>query len=46
MSGTLSPSSCALRALATVLEPIVGSVYFSPEAHAAYESLGFAASPG
>ncbi len=34
------------RALATALEPVVGSVYFAPEAHAAYAALGFGPSPG
>jgi hypothetical protein len=33
------------RALAGALEPFVGQVFFSPECHAAYESLGFAGSP-
>ena len=34
------------RALAAVLEPIVGQVYFSPECHANYVALGFAPSRG
>lgn len=34
------------RALAAALEPFSAQVYFSPECHAAYEQLGFAASPG
>jgi hypothetical protein len=34
------------RRLATVLEPVIGQVYFSPECHREYESLGFGASPG
>jgi hypothetical protein len=34
------------RALATALEPVVGSVYFSPEAHERYTRLGFGPSPG
>ena len=34
------------RQLASLLEPIVGQVYFSPECHAEYEALGFAPSPG
>ena len=34
----------AARALASALEPIVGQVYFSPECHANYTALGFAAS--
>jgi len=29
------------RRLASVLEPVVGQVYFSPECHANYEALGF-----
>ena len=33
------------RTLATTLEPCIGQVYFSPECHAAYEALGFGASP-
>jgi hypothetical protein len=36
---------CA-RTLAATLEPVVGQVFFSPEAHANYEQLGFAPSPG
>jgi hypothetical protein len=35
-----------LRALSAVVEPVVGSVYFSPEAHNAYHQLGFEPSPG
>ena len=48
----MSPASdavdCGLasRALATVLEPVVASVYFGPEAHEAYAALGFGPSPG
>jgi hypothetical protein len=34
------------RTLAAAIEPVVGQVFFSPEAHAAYERLGFAPSPG
>jgi len=34
------------RHLRDVLEPVAAQVYFSPEAHAAYEALGFGASPG
>ena len=33
------------RTLAANLEPCIGQVYFSPEAHAAYEALGFGPSP-
>lgn len=36
----------ALRALAAVLEPIVGSVYFAKEAHEAYVALGHGPTPG
>jgi hypothetical protein len=34
------------RALAKVIEPIVGQVYFSPECHRRYAALGFNDSPG
>lgn len=34
------------RRLAVALEPVAGQVYFSPEAHANYERLGFGPSPG
>jgi hypothetical protein len=34
------------RRLAMAIEPVTGQVYFSPEAHTAYEALGFAPSPG
>jgi hypothetical protein len=34
------------RALATALEPVVGSVYFAPEAHELYAQLGFGPSSG
>src|SRR6185436_9729286 len=27
-------------------EPVIGQVYFSPECHSGYESLGFGPSPG
>jgi hypothetical protein len=37
--------SARARTLAVTLEPCIGQVYFSPEAHAAYEALGFGASP-
>ena len=33
------------RELAASLEPFVGQVYFAPEAHRAYEALGFGGSP-
>jgi hypothetical protein len=34
------------RAMAASLEPCVGQVYFAPECHAEYESLGFSGSRG
>jgi hypothetical protein len=34
------------RTLAATIEPVVGQVFFSPEAHKNYEQLGFAPSPG
>lgn len=34
------------RRLGSVLEPVVGQVYFSPECHANYVALGFDPSPG
>jgi hypothetical protein len=36
----------ATRKLAMALEPVAGQVYFSPECHAAYATLGFSPSPG
>jgi hypothetical protein len=36
----------AARALGAALEPVIGQVYFSPEAHRAYAQLGFDASAG
>jgi hypothetical protein len=42
---TLSTQSRQARRIAAALEPCIGQVYFAPEAHAAYESLGFAPSP-
>jgi hypothetical protein len=33
------------RRLGSVLEPVVGQVYFAPECHRAYEALGFDGSP-
>lgn len=33
--------SGAARRLGSILEPVVGQVYFSPECHANYEALGF-----
>src|SRR5690242_5259038 len=35
-----------LRALSAVLEPVVGAVYFAPEAHEALHQVGFDPSPG
>lgn len=34
------------RRLGGALEPVIGQVFFSPEAHAGYQGLGFAPSPG
>lgn len=34
------------RRLGGALEPVIGSVYFAPEAHANYAALGFDPSPG
>ena len=34
------------RRLGSVLEPVIGQVYFSPECHANYVALGFDPSPG
>jgi len=34
------------RRLGGALEPVIGQVYFSPEAHRAYAALGFDPSPG
>lgn len=36
----------AARRLAAAIEPFAACVYFAPECHAAYETLGFGASPG
>lgn len=44
MDSTDAPT--AARALGGALEPVIGQVYFSPEAHAGYEALGFDPSPG
>ncbi|CAB4886915.1 unannotated protein [freshwater metagenome] len=38
--------SVLARKLGSLLEPLTGQVYFSPECHANYEALGFDASPG
>lgn len=42
----LSTTSRLARRLGSVLEPVVGQVYFSPECHANYVALGFDPSPG
>jgi Helix-turn-helix family len=42
----LSTTSRLARRLGSVLEPVVGQVYFSPECHSNYEELGFDPSPG
>lgn len=34
------------RAIAKVIEPVVGQVYFAPECHDRYAALGFSPSPG
>ena len=39
-------ASLAARTLGSLLEPVTGQVYFSPECHANYAALGFDASPG
>lgn len=43
---TVSEQHARTRARSVALEPVAGSVYFAPEAHAAYAELGFGASPG
>jgi hypothetical protein len=42
----LSERSRTARRLGSVLEPVIGQVYFSPECHANYVALGFDPSPG
>lgn len=44
----IDPNTLSVRArtLGSVLEPVVGQVYFSPECHANYVALGFDPSPG
>ena len=42
---SLSTISQAARRLGSVLEPVVGQVYFSPECHENYVKLGFEPSP-
>ena len=41
-----SDFSQVARRLGSVLEPVIGQVYFSPECHANYVALGFDPSPG
>ncbi len=42
----ISTTSRLARRLGSVLEPVVGQVYFSPECHQRYVALGFDPSPG
>lgn len=44
----MDPTTLSARArqLGSVIEPLTGQVYFSPECHANYEALGFDASSG
>jgi Helix-turn-helix family len=42
----VTPESKTARQLGSVLEPVTGQVYFSPECHRNYEALGFAPSQG
>lgn len=42
----ISRESQTARRLASVLEPVIGQVYFSPECHDNYVELGFDPSPG
>lgn len=42
----ISTTSRLARRLGSVLEPVVGQVYFSPECHRNYVALGFDPSPG
>jgi hypothetical protein len=42
----ISATSHLARRLGSVLEPVIGQVYFSPECHANYVGLGFDPSPG
>ena len=44
--GETSTLSTTARTLASLLEPVVGQVYFAPECHEAYADLGFNPSPG
>ena len=38
--------STRARTLGSLLEPLTGQVYFSPECHTNYVAFGFDASPG
>ena len=42
----ISTTSHLARQLGSVIEPVVGQVYFSPECHQRYVALGFDPSPG
>jgi hypothetical protein len=42
----VATSAPTARRFASLLEPVIGQVYFSPECHANYVALGFNASPG
>jgi hypothetical protein len=42
----ISTTSVRARRLGSVLEPVIGQVYFSPECHANYVALGFDPSSG
>src|SRR4249919_3847462 len=44
--GDTSTLSTHARTLASLLEPVVGQVYFAPECHEGYAALGFNPSPG
>src|SRR3954469_11883882 len=44
-SASATGSAPPARRLAGALEPVAGQVYFAPEAHEAYQGLGFAGSP-
>ena len=44
-NSALSALSRSARRLGSVLEPLTGQVYFSPECHRNYEALGFGPSP-
>ena len=46
MDNPLGDVDLRSRALATALEPVIGSVYFGAEVHDAYTALGFGQSPG